>query len=180
MYVTAEALDMERKTSPLQIKQEPPADISSSEEVFLPEVNVATDISKTKLEELTSLINAVQKAHYNYLQCHLLLSAIKEAACESNSDFPLITQKVQQIIASEKVASIANLNSGKGNLSDQSLMILGLEDSRECGPGTLLSYSEKINLKSAVEDKLLRKCSRIQNCMQNGGNAIKIRIICYC
>jgi hypothetical protein len=176
---------MEGRTSvfggfPLQIKLEPPDNISSSEEVFLPTPNVATYISKVKLEQLTSLRNMVEKSRGSYLQCHLLLSAIKNVACKSNSEFPLITQKVQQIIASGKVAHVANLNSGKSNQSDESLMILGLEDSHKCGPSTVLTYSEKINLKSAVEDELLRNCSRIQKCMQNGGNAIKIRIKLCC
>lgn len=172
---------MEGRTSlfgdlPVKIKLEPPDNISSSEEVFLPKPNVAPDISKAKLEQVTSLRNMVEKSRGSYLQCHLLLSAVKEVACKRNPEFPLITQKVQQIIASGKVASTANLNSGKSNHSDESLMILGLEDSHECGSSTVLTYSEKINLKSAVEDKLLRNCSRIQKCMQNGGNAIKIRI----
>jgi hypothetical protein len=172
---------MEGRTSvfrdlPLKIKLEPPDDISSSEDVFLPTATEATDVSKAKLEELTSLRNMVEKSHDSYLQCHLLLSAIKEVACESKSEFPLITQKVQQIIASGKVANIANLNSWKINESDESLKILGLEDSHQCGPSTVLSYSEKIILKSAVETKLLRNCTRIQKCMHNGGNAIKIRI----
>jgi len=160
---------------PVKIKLEPPDNISSSEEVFLPKPNVSPDISKAKLEQVTSLKNMVEKSHGSYLQCHLLLSAIKEVACKRNPEFPSITQKVQQIIASGKVASIANLNSGKSNHSDESLMILGLEDSHECGPSTVLTYSEKINLKSAVEDKLLGNCSRIQKCLQNGGNAIKIK-----
>jgi len=164
----------------VKIKLEPPDNISSSEVVFLPKPNVAPDISEAKLEQVTSLRNMVEKSHSSYLQCHLLLSAIKEVASERNPEFPLITQKVQQIIASEKVASIANLNSGKSNHSDEPLMILGLEDSHECGPSTVLTYSEKINLKSAVEDKLLRNCSRIQKCVQNGGNAFKIRIKLYC
>jgi hypothetical protein len=157
---------------PLKIKLEPQADISSSEEV--PTANVATDISKTKLKELTSLRNTVEKSRDSYLQCHLLLSAIKEVACENESEFPLITQKVQQIIASGKVANIAHLNSEKSNDSNESLMILGLEDSHQCSLSTVLSYIEKINLKSAVEDKLLRNCSRIQKCVQ--GNAITIAI----
>ncbi|PNF18757.1 hypothetical protein B7P43_G03346 [Cryptotermes secundus] len=57
-------------------------------------------------------------------------------------------------------------------------MILGLDDSHKCGSSTVLSYSEKIDLKSVVEDKLLRKCSRIQDCMWNGGKELsqKMRI----
>lgn len=165
---------MEGRTSvfggfPVKIKLEPPDNICSSEEMSLPKPNVATDISKAQLEQVTALRNAVEKSRGSYLQCHLLLSAIKKVACESNPEFPLITQKVQQIIASGKVASNANLNSGKSNQSDDSIMILGLEDCYECGPSTVLTYSEKINLKSAVEDQLLKNCSRIQKCIQNGG-----------
>lgn len=172
---------MEGRTSvfgglPVKIKLEPPDNICSSEEVFLPKPNVTTDICKAKLEQVTSLRNMVENSRGSDLQCRLLLSAIKEVACKSNPEFPLITQKVQQIIASGKVASIANLNSGKSNQSDETLMILGLEDSHECGPSTVLTYSEKINLKSAVENELLTNCSRIQKCIQNGGKAIKIRV----
>jgi hypothetical protein len=159
---------------PLKIETDAPDILDNSEKVCLPTVSVPTDTSKAKLEELTSLQAEIDKLYNSYFQCHLLLSAVKEAACETNSKFPLIIQKVQQIIASEKVASIANLNFGKSN--HESLMILGLEDSHMCGSSTVLSYGEKINLKSLVEEKLLKNCSRIQNCISTGGNLLTIRI----
>lgn len=163
----------------LKIKTEPPENSSYNEKVFLSTENVTTGISKAKLEELTSLRTEVEKSCGSYFQCRLLLSAVKEVACESNSKFPLINQKVQQIIASEKVASVADLNFGKTNQFHEPLMILGLDDSHKCGSSTVLSYNEKINLKSVVEDKLLRKCSRIQDCMWNGGNVMVMRIEFY-
>lgn len=176
---------MDDKTSifggfPLKIKTEAPETWNNSEKVFKPTMNEPTDISKTKFEKLTSLRADVDKAYGNYFQYRLLLSAVKEAACESDSEFPLITQKVQQIIASEKVASVANLSIGKCDHLHESLMVLGLEDSHKCGSRTVLSYTEKINLKSMVEDKLLRNCSRIQNCIWKGGNAITIIMKFYC
>lgn len=175
---------MEGRTSlfrdlPLKIKTEPPENSSYNERVFLSTENVTTAISKEKLEELTSLRTEVEKSCGSYFQCRLLLSAIKGVACESTSEFPLINQKVQQIIASEEVASVADLNFGETNQLHEPLMILGLDDSHKCGTSTVLSYSEKINLKSVVEDKLLRKCSRIQDCMWNGGNIIVMRIKFY-
>lgn len=163
----------------LKIKTEPPENSSYNESVFLSTENVTTGISKEKLEELTSLRTEVEKSCGSYFQCRLLLSAIKEVACESTSKFPLINQKVKQIIASEEVASVADLNFGETNQLHEPLMILGLDDSHKCGSSTVLSYSEKINLKSVVEDKLLRKCSRIQDCMWNGGNVIVMRIEFY-
>ncbi|XP_021919869.1 uncharacterized protein LOC110829938 isoform X2 [Zootermopsis nevadensis] len=169
---------MEYKTSvfrglPLKIKTEA---LDNSENVLKPTVNVTTDIGKAKLEKLSSLRAEVDKACSNYFQHRLLLSAVKEVACESDSEFPLITQKVQQIIASQKVANIADLNFGKSDHLHESLMVLGLEDSHKCGSRTVLSYTEKINLKSVVEDKLLRNCSRIQNCIWKGGKELPQKV----
>jgi len=45
----------------VKIKLEPPDNISSSEEVFLPKPNVAPDISKAKLEQVTSLRNMAEE-----------------------------------------------------------------------------------------------------------------------
>jgi hypothetical protein len=160
----------------LKIKTKPTEHSSYNENLFLSTENVTTGISKAKMEELTSLRTEVEKSYGSYFQCRLLLSAIKEVACESNSKFPFINQIVKQVIASEKVASVADLNFGKTNQFHEPLMILGLDDSHKCGSSTVLSYSEKINLKSVVEDKLLRKCSRIQDCMWNGGNVGIMRI----
>lgn len=160
----------------MKIKTEPPENSSYNEKVLLAAENVTTGISKAKLEELTSLRTEVEKSCGSYFQCHLLLSAVKEVACESNSKFPLINQKVQQVIASEKVANVADLNFGKTNQFHEPLMILGLDDSHKCGSSAVLSYSEKINLKSVVEDKLLRKCSRIQDSMWNGGKELSQKV----
>jgi hypothetical protein len=164
---------------PPKIKTEPLENSFCNENVFPSSENVTTDISEAKLEELASLRTEVEKSYGSYFQCHLLLSAIKEVACESNSKFPSISQKVQQIIASENVASVADLHSGKTDQFHEPLMILGLDDSHKCGASGVLSYSEKINLKSVVEEKLLKKCSRIQDCMWNGGNAIVTGIQFY-
>jgi hypothetical protein len=155
---------------PQKIKTIPPENSRYDEKVFSYTDNMTTDVSKTKLEELACLRTEVEKSRGSYFQCHLLLSAIKEVACESDSKFPLISQKVKQIIASEKVASVADLDFGKTDQFHEPLMILGLDDSHKCGSSTVLSYSEKVNLKSFAEEKLLRKCSRIQDCMQIGGN----------
>jgi hypothetical protein len=165
---------MEDKTSvfkdlPLKIKTEAPETLNNSENVFMPTVKVPTD-SKAMLEKLTSLRAEVEKACSTYFQYRLLLSAVKEAVCESDSEFPLITQKVLQLIASDKLANVTPLDCGKNNHPHESVMILGLEDSHKCSSKTVLSYTEKINLKSIVEDKLLRKCSRIQSCVWNRGN----------
>jgi hypothetical protein len=164
---------------PQKIKTIPPENSSYDKKVFSPTENITTDVSKTKLEELACLRTEVEESCGSYFQCRLLLSAIKEAAYESNSNFPLISQKVQQIIASEKVASVADLDFGKTDQFHEPLMILGLDDSHKCGSSTVLSYSEKINLKSFVEEKLIRKCSRIQDCMQIGGNIIIMRLEFY-
>jgi hypothetical protein len=176
---------MDDKTSvfrglPVKIETKAPETFDNSEKVFIPTVNVPTDFSKAKLEKLTSLKAEIDKACRNYFQCRLLLFAVKEAACENDSVFPLITQKVQQIIASEKVANIANLNFGKSDHLQESWMVLGLDESHKCGSRTVLSYTEKINLKSVVEDKLLRNCSRIQNCILKRGNSIAIAAKFYC
>jgi hypothetical protein len=160
---------------PQKIKTVPPENSSYDEKVFSSTENMTTDVSKTKLEELACLRTEIEESCGSYFQCRLLLSAIKEAAYESNSKFPLISQKVQQIIASEKVASVADLDFEKTDQFHEPL-ILGLDDSHKCGSSTVLSYSEKINLKSFVEEKLIRKCSRIQDCMQIGGNNIVMRI----
>ncbi|XP_069675334.1 uncharacterized protein PF3D7_1120000-like [Periplaneta americana] len=120
-------------------------------------------VGKIELEELNKLKSEVECAYREYMKKKLQRSALKKAACESMSQFSEVSQKAQQIIAAQKLASVADLNFGE---CEDPLMILGLEEHHKRNSETKISYSEKILISPLVENNLLGECSRIQKYKQ--------------
>ena len=113
-------------------------------------------LGNSQTDEIASLIVEIEKARTSYFQNLLLLKAIKQAACEDNSELSQIIPKVRTIIKAE---DISKYNLGEQN--QESLNILGLRDWHNIFSSVTLSYCEKIKFSFVVEERLLSNCSHI-------------------